>query len=62
MEKLLGSIGRLWPKNFKKETIVTMVSTGLNHPLEMEEDLVIPFMNPEKDRKVFAISICFIGS
>jgi hypothetical protein len=38
MEKLLESTGKLWPKSFKKETIVPMVVIGLNLPLEMEEE------------------------
>jgi hypothetical protein len=50
MEKFLESTGKLWPKSFKKETIVTMVLTGLNLPLEMEGDLVILFFTTEKDR------------
>jgi hypothetical protein len=52
MEKFLESTGKLWTKSFKKETIITMVSTGLNPPLEMEGDLAILFINPEKDGKV----------
>jgi hypothetical protein len=59
MEKFLEGTGKRWPKSFKKESIITMVLTGLNLSLEIEGDLVIPFINPEKDGKVFGISTCF---
>jgi hypothetical protein len=48
MEKLLESTGKLWPKSFKKETIVPMVVIGLNLPHEMEEEvgseMALPFL------------------
>jgi hypothetical protein len=50
MEKFLESTGKRWPKRLIIEIIITMVLSGLNLPLEMEGDLVIPFFTTEKDR------------